>query len=348
MSRHRMPARKKSPKPLPKKIGPIALTGSGYKGVSLLRWLDQDPRFSRVIFLDHKKPPQSLKKAQFYRLDLTETLADVHLAEILKKEKIETLIHTAFPITPPHNVALAHEVISVGSMYVCNAAAEAGVHKMILSSTADVYGAFPDNPNYITENQTPRAGLKSRFLADKIDAENQFLRFAKKNPKSVATILRPCTILGPHIKSYKTRYLSRFFVPTVLGFDPLVQFIHEADLLRAFQIATLKDCPGIFNLAGRGVLPLSTAIRTMGKIPVPLSLLGLKSLVQLLWFTGISPAPATHLDFLKYMCVVATDRAEREMGFEPRFSSREALLDFMGAERLREFKLHESHFQESR
>jgi Nucleoside-diphosphate-sugar epimerases len=339
---------KKTVKSRTRKLGPVALTGSGYKGISLLRWLDHDPRFSRVIYLDHKKPQQSLNKAEFHRIDLTETLADVNLAEILKKQKIETLIHTAFPITPPHNVALAHEVISVGSMYVCNAAAEAGVRKMVLASTADVYGAFPDNPNYITEKQTPRAGLRSKFLADKIDAENQFLRFAKKNPGSTVTILRPCTILGPRIESYKTRYLSRFLVPTVLGFDPLVQFIHEEDLLRAFQTVTLKDCPGTFNLAGEGVLPLSKAIRLMGKIPIPLSLTGLKSLVQMLWFTGISPAPATHLDFLKYMCVVAIDRAQREIGFEPRFSSREALLDFAGAERLREVKLHEPRLQEAR
>jgi UDP-glucose 4-epimerase len=325
-----------------KKYGTVALTGSGYKGSSLLRWLDQDPVFPQVIFLDHKKPRQLLKKTRFYRLDLTETLADVQLAEILKKEKVETLIHTAFPVTPPHNVALAHELISVGSMYVCNAAAEANVHKMILASTADVYGAFPDNPNYLTESHPPRGGLKSKFFADKIDAENQFLKFAKKHPKSVVTILRPVTILGPRIESYKTRYLSRLLVPTVMGFDPLVQVIHEEDLLKAFQIAIKKDCPGIFNLASKGVLPLSKAIKLIGKVPIPLSLLGLKSLVQILWFTGISPAPATHLDFLKYMCVVATEKAEHEMGFQPKYTCKKTLLDFVGAERLREFKLQEA------
>ncbi len=308
----------------------------------MLRWLDTDPAFKKVIFLNYKKPAESLKKTKFYRIDLTETLADVQLAEILKKEKVETLVHTAFPITPPHNLAAAHELLSVGSMYVCNAAAATNVRKLILASTSDVYGAFPDNPNYLTEKHPARAGLKSKFFADKIDAENQFLKFGKKHPNRVVTILRPNTILGPTITSYKTKYLARFFVPTVLGFDPLIQVIHENDLLKAFQIAIKKDCPGIFNLAGKGVLPLSKAIRFMGKIPLPLSLLGLKTLVQLLWFLDISPAPATHLDFLKYLCVVATEKAEAEMGFVPEYSIKETLMDFVGAERLREVRLQEA------
>jgi len=323
----------------PKKFGPIALTGSGFKGTSLLRWLENDPSLPHVIFLDKKKPSQILKKTKFYKIDLTENLADVQLFEILKKEGIDTLVHTALPATPPRNMAVAHELMSVGSMYVCNAASEAGVRKMILTSTADVYGAFPDNPNYITEDHPPRAGLTIRFLADKIDAERQFLKYGKKHPERIVTILRPSTILGPTIHSYKTRYLSRIFVPTVLGFDPLVQFIHEQDLLSGFHLSIKKDCPGIFNLASEGVIPLKKAIRLIGKFPVPLSLLGLKSLTQLLWFLDISPAPATHLDFLKYMCVVAIDRAQEKMGFEPRYSAKESLLDFVGAERLREVNL---------
>lgn len=337
-------AKKRAPKPkaTPKNLHPpIAITGSGFKGMALLRWLENSPEFPRVIFLDHRKPTEVLKKTKYYRIDLTETLADVQLYEILAKEGIETLVHTAMPITPPRNMAWAHELLSVGSMYICNAAAEAGVRKMILASTADVYGAFPDNPAYITERQTPRGGRGSRFIGDKIDAERQFLKYAEKYPDSIVTILRPATILGPTIQSYKTRYLQRTLVPTVLGYDPLVQFIHEADLFQAFQLAIRKDCPGIFNLASKGVIPLSRAIKLMGKIPLPLSLFGLKTLVQTLWFLDISPAPATHLDFLKYSCLVALDRARETMGFEPRYNCKETLLEFVGAQRLRNIRLHE-------
>lgn len=319
----------------------IALTGSGFKGLKLLEWFENDPRFTKVIYLNHRKPDITLRKSKFYRTDLTETLADVKLAELLKKEKVSTLIHTAIPITPPHNLARAHELISVGSMYLCNAAAAAGVRKLILSSTADVYGAFANNPNYLTENHPTRGGIKSRFLADKIDAEKYFLKYAKDHPKSTVTILRPTTLLGPTIKSFKTRYLSRAIVPTVLGYDPMVQFIHEDDMLNAFKEVVLTDHPGIFNLASRGVIPLSKAIALMGKIRLPLSLLGLRTLVQSLWYLDISPAPANRLDFLKYLSCVSTQKAEKELGFQPRYDCKAALLDFVGAQRLREVKLED-------
>jgi UDP-glucose 4-epimerase len=337
-----MAAHKKTKKsPEKKKYGTIALTGGGYKGLSLLRWLEEDPAFPKVIFLDYKKPPETLKKTKFYRLDLTETLADVKLAEILKQEKVDTLVHTAFPITPPRSLSRSHELISVGSMYVCNAADAAKVRKLILASTADVYGAFADNPNYLTEKHPARAGLKSRFFADKIDAENRFLKYAKKNPGSVVTILRPATILGPSISSYKTVYFSTFFVPTILGYDPLVQFLHEEDLLRAFKEVIRNDYPGIFNLAGKGIIPLSKAIRLMGKINIPLPLTGLKTLAQILWYLNISPAPASSLEYLKYLWVISIDKAEKEMGFKPQYSCKQALIDFVGAERLRMVKLQD-------
>ncbi len=338
MAKQKTAKEKSSPYP-----GTVAVTGSGYKGSALLRWLENDRSIPKAIFLDHKKPSLHLKKTKFYRIDLTETLVDVQLKEIFEKEKVDTLVHTAIPITPPHNVARAHELLSVGSMYICNAAAAAHVRKLILASTAEVYGAFPDNPNYLTEKQSARGGENYQFIADKIDAENRFLVYARKNPGTVVTILRPATILGPHIQSFKTHYLSRLIIPTVLGFDPLVQFIHEKDLLRAFQCVVKKDFPGIFNLASRGVIPLSRAIQLLGKINLPMTLSAMKPLAQLLWYLDISPAPASYLDYLKYMVVMDTEKAEKEMGFAPDYSCKEALMDFVGAERLRDVKLKERY-----
>lgn len=327
--------KKKKKNKNPGGFAPIALTGGGFKGLALLKWLEHDHRFPRVVYLNNKRPDIVLKKTKFYRIDLTETLADVQMAEIFKKENIDMVVHTAIPVTPPHNVARSHELISVGSMYVCNAAAEAKVRKLILSSTADVYGAFPNNPNYLSEDHPPRGGANSHFLADKIDAENAFIKFAKQQPDRIVSIVRSVTILGPTIKSFKTDYLSRPIVPTILGYDPMMQFVHEEDLLQAFKILITEDHPGIFNIASRGIIPLSKVIRLMGKINFPMLLLGLKSLVQFLWYLDISPAPANRLDYLKYLCCVSTDKAEREMGFKPKYNCKEAVLDFVGAERLR-------------
>jgi UDP-glucose 4-epimerase len=332
--------KKTHPTPLSERC--IAIIGtSGFKGRNILQELENNPRIKNLIAIDRRKPPIETRKAKFYKLDLTETLADVRLAEIFKKENVHTVIHTAFPITPPRNQTLSHEIVSVGSMYVCNACAGAGVKKLILASTTDIYGAFPDNPNFLTEEHSIRGGIKNRFLGDKIDAERSTLKLAKKHPEMTVTILRPCHIIGPTIQSYKIKYLSRPIVLTILGYDPLFQFVHESDVIRAFMLAIENDYPGTFNIVGEGVLPLSRVIRIAGKIHIPIPEILMKNLVQFLWYADMSPAPASYLNFLKYLCIADGEKAKKVMEFNPKYSTREALLSFVGAERLRGVDLQE-------
>lgn len=319
----------------------ICLIGiSGFKGRNILNALEKDPNIKHIVAIDRKKPAILSKKTKFYRLSLTETLADVSLAEIFKKEKVHTVVHTAIPTSPPRNTSLAHEVISVGTMYICNACVDAGVKKLILSSTTDVYGAMADNPNYLTEEHPARGGIKNRYLADKIDAERSALKMARKHPEMTVTILRPCHVLGPNVRSYKTRFLARPFLLSILGYDPLIQFVHEDDVMRAYLKAIEGDYPGIYNIVGDGVLPLSRIIRIMGKFELSLPEFLARNLVQLTWYLDISPAPSSYLNFLKYLCVADGSKAKKIMALKPRYSTREALLSFVGAERLRDVDLN--------
>lgn len=321
----------------------VAIIGArGFLGKSALKYLETKRNGSRVIAIDYKKPSLTLKKTKFYKLNLTETMADVSLAKILKQEQVDTLIHTACPRSPLNNEALNHEITAIGSYYIFNACQAAGVKKVVMASTADVYGAFATNPNFLTENMPAKAYRQSKFLADKIDAEKQALKFARKNPDACLTILRPCTILGPTINSYKTRYLGRAVVPTILGFDPLLQFIHEEDAKRVFERLIEEDHPGTFNLSGDGVLPLSRVLDILGRINLRLTQFGFKSMVQLMWMADISPAPASHVDFLRYLCITDNSKIKKTLNFKPEYNTKDTLLSFAGADRLRQIKLTEA------
>lgn len=330
-----------------KKPSSVVVMGcSSFVGSRVLKMLENDPKIKSLVAIDCRKPTVELKKAKYYKLDLTETLADATLAEILKKEKCDTLIHCAFPMTPPRNPALAHEIISIGTMYIYNACADAKVRKIIHTSTTDVYGAFPSNPNFLEEDRhDPKGDRQSSYLADLIDAEKQALRYAKKHKDSIITILRLATILGPSVDNYKARYLRRPLVTTILGFDPLVQSLHEDDIPLAFQKVLEKDVPGIFNITGDGVLPLSRVISILGKVNLRLPQIGFKTMVQLMWQMDLAPAPASHINFLRYLCISDGSKAKKVLGFNPRFSTKDALLSFVGAERLREINLLESSAQ---
>lgn len=320
--------------------GSIAITGTaGFIGSSILRELEKNPRYRHVIAIDTRKPPFEIRKAKFYRFDLTETLADSKLLEIFEKENVETVVHTAFPVSPPHDLSWAHELVSVGTMYLLDACAARKIRKLIMASTTEVYGAHPTNPNFLSEEHPLRGGFKSRFLRDKIEAETQVQKYARKHPETVVTLLRPCTILGPHIRNYKTTFLQRPIIFTVMGYDPLFQVVHEEDVIRAFLSAIEKDFPGVFNIVGEGVLPLSKALRLAGKIFIPVPAPLLYPIVQAMWYLDLFPAPASRLDFLKYLQVADGEKARKAMGFIPRYSTKEALLSFIGAQRLREAHL---------
>lgn len=330
------PTKKKTTAEKQTKKPVIAVTGvNGFLGSHVLQILEGDERCGRIIAIDRRQPPFATKKTKFYRVNLTETLADAKLAEIFKKEGVQEVVHSALPMTPTHDESGSHELQSIGTMYLLNACAAQRIHKLILMSTTDVYGAHASNPNYLSEDHPLRGGQKSGFIRDKIDAENQVMRYARRNKSCVVTILRPCTILGPKVRNFKITFLQRPAVFTVMGYDPLMQFVHEDDVMRAIKTVLDEDHPGVYNIVGRGVLPLSKVLRLTGKVAVPVPSPVLYPIAQLMWYTDIFPAPASHLDFLKYLCVADGKRAEEELSFVPDRSSREALLAFIGAERLR-------------
>ncbi len=334
--------------PKKKKIQPdadrgpsIILTGAAsFIGSNLLKRLEADKSVDSVVAVDVYKPPFPLKKTRFYKLDLTQPTADADLAQILQNEKCDTFLHLALLSNPSRNSSYAHELESIGTMYVVSACEEARVRKVILGSTTMVYGATARNPNYLTEDM-PLNGAKARFIRDKVEAERQFSEYAKRNPKSVTTVLRPGMILGPTIQSFWTRYFSRPIVPTIMGYDPLMQCVHEDDVLDAFYKVVKEDHPGAWNIAAPGVMPISTMLGISGKVGLPIPGPAIRAAVKAAWVAGVGEMPPNLLDYLRYLWVADGEKAREKMGFVPKYTTREALLSFMGMQRLRAIHLAE-------
>ena len=239
----------------------VALTGSAsFLGKNLIGVLEEDERVRRIVSMDIKSPPTAGEKTRTYDVDLTQPTAEERVSEIFAAEGVDTLVHLAFLASPTYATAWAHELESVGTMHLLNACRRSQVNKLVMWSQTVLYGAHPTNPNYLSEKHPLRARREEPYLADKIEAENDALRFGRPGKGRVVTILRTAPILGPTVSNYLTRYLSHRFVPTILGFDPLWQFVHEADAVAAFKLAVDRDTPGVFNIVGDGVLPLALVV----------------------------------------------------------------------------------------
>lgn len=320
----------------------VAVTGaSTFLGKRLVALLEEDPSVRRVVVLDVKSAPTAGPKTVYYEVDLTQPGVESRLSEILHAESVDTLAHLAFAASPTQATAWAHELESVGTMNVLAACRRnpGRVKKLVVSSTVLVYGPHPDNPNFISETRAPRGLHGSDFVADKLDVEAQVQRFASESPACCVTILRFSTILGPTVDNYVARWLSRRLVPTVLGHDPLVQLAHEADASAALKLAVDRDAPGVFNIASRGVVPVSSLVKLAGRLSLPIPYGVYRQLTGLLWVAQLGEAPPAFVAALRYLCVVDIGEAEKRLGFKPRYSTQDAVLDFEGALRVREARL---------
>jgi len=279
--------------------GVIAITGLGsYLGRSLVKRLLQRSSSLRIVGLDRRRPFRLDPLVRFHNVDLTEPTADSRVAEVLADERAEVVVHTAFRSEPTADLEMDHELETIGSLHVMNACAAAKVKRLVVASSTMLYGPWPDNPNFLTEQHPLRGHPDSHSVSNRIQVESLLAKWR----------LRNCWIFGPTYWDHVARFFSRPLVPKLMGYDPLMQFIHEDDCIHALETATLHQHPGVFNVVGRGVLPLSTILRIAGKriLPTPAPLLYRMAYYPSQGQTG--DPPEGFYDYLRYLWVADGQR----------------------------------------
>ena len=318
--------------------GVIAVTGLGsFIGRRLVdRLLERSPQL-RVIALDHRRPFRLDSRVRFHRIDLTEPTADGHLAEILTRERADAVVHAAFRTSPTPDLEMDHELETIGSLHVMNACAAAKVKRLVVASSTMLYGPRPDNPNFLTEAHPLRGHPDAHTVEDRVEMEGLLAEWRDRHPDTEVTVLRPCWIMGPTYWDHVTRFFSLPVIPMLLGYDPLMQFVHEEDCLRAFERATLNPIPGVFNVVARGGLPLSTIVRLAGKriLPLPAPVLYRMAYYPSQGQTG--DPPAGFYDYLRYLWVADGERGWEAFG-EPVYTTKEAWISFVSARRMRRYR----------
>ncbi len=305
----------------------IAVVGShGALGSGLIAALVDDPSVERIVAIDLRPPEALAPKVHFQRVDLTRPSADQEIADILLVEEVDTLVHLAYFDAPLPSADYAHELEVIGTLHVLTAAAASKIGRLVVRSSTAIYGAHPKNPGLIREAHRTRGTPRSRFVNDKLEAERQVQRFAADHPEAAVSILRFAPIMGPGVDNLFSRYLSRSVAPTLAGYDPLLQAVHRDDAVEALLLATRQAPRGTFNVAGKGVIPVSTALRVCGTRALPLPHRLAEVILQGMRRAGISiPIPTAMLDYLRYPVVADTARIEEELGFEPRHTTLDAL-----------------------
>src|SRR5204862_7869566 len=143
------------------------------------------------------------------------------------------------------------------------------IQAVVVRGSSGIYGAEPAAPQFYTEEMARLYPLRTRFQRDIGEIENYFEGYSRRHPEVVCTMLRYQPAIGLGTDSQVTRYLNAPVVPTYLGFDPRLQFLHESDGIEALLAAIRKPVRGAVNVAAPGTIGLTKMLRLAGKLSVP-------------------------------------------------------------------------------
>src|SRR5689334_15501405 len=307
----------------------VLITGvSRYLGGKLARLLQDDPDIETLVGVDTVPPRGDLGRTQFVRADIRNPL----IAKVIANSSIDTVVHMNV-IATPHTVGgrtAMKEINVIGTMQLLAACQKApSVRRLVVKSTTAVYGSSCKDPALFTEDFDPHELPRSGYGKDSVEVESYVRGFGRRRPDVSVSMLRFVNFIGPRIESALTRYLTLPVVPTVLGYDPRLQLCHEDDALEVLRLATMEDRPGTFNVAGDGVLLLSQLVRRLGRPSVPIPSPAVSLLGNSFRRTRLVDFSPEQLRFLEYGRVVDTSRLARDFGYQPRYSTEDALDDFI-------------------
>jgi UDP-glucose 4-epimerase len=322
--------------------GTVLVTGAARRlGAAVLRDLLKhgvagDPPVDRIVAVDLREPrPED-------RVDGVETVcADLRtpeVASLIARVRPQTVLHLdvlAAPSQAGGRTAMKERNV-IGTMQLLAACQKApSVRRLVVKSSAAVYGCAPRDPALFTEETQPHRPPRAGYGKDVTEVEGYVRGFSRRRPDVAVTILRFANFLGPDVQTAFVDYLSLPVLPTVLGYDPRLQFVHIDDVVRTVRVAAGDTHPGIYNVAGPGVLTLSQIARRLGKPTVPLPGFATSTLGQLLKRAGAVDFTADQLSLLTYGRVLDTERLGSRLGLKLDYSTAAAVDAHAGASRLR-------------
>lgn len=258
--------------------------------------------------------------------DVTDPTA---LAPLLRRYDIDTVVHLAAIVNPGRDVDLEYRVDVEGSAHVLAACAEAGVRRIVVSSSGAAYGYHAENPDWITEDAPIRGNDEFPYSRHKRLVEEMLTGYRVSHPELSQVIFRIGTILGPSVQNQITALWDGPRILRIAGSDSPFVFVWVDDVAAAMVRAATDGPAGIFNVAGDGALSVPEIAARLRKplLTVPAGALSLALRVgRMLRLTVHGPEKVR---FLRYRPVLDNTRLKRDFGFTPARTSSEAFDEYL-------------------
>ncbi|TXD31419.1 SDR family oxidoreductase [Lujinxingia vulgaris] len=288
----------------------VLITGiGGNLGRAVARRLHR--RFE-VVGIDRRSVRHMPKDVDIEQVDIRRRRVE----DVFRRQRLDAVVHLNIMHDPRSRQDEHHQFNIVGTQKIFELCAEHRVPKVVVLSSADVYGPDPRNDQFLKEDAALMGGQKFEAIRDLIALDMFCNTFFWRHPEIETVILRPVHIVG-RVNNAPSRYLRLERPPTIMGFDPMVQLIHVEDVVSAIEKALTPGIRGVFNLAGPSPVPLSFILERLGREPRPMPEPLLKMMLSTAWSLKISDWPVPELDHIKYVCMVDDSLARNQLGFAP-------------------------------
>jgi UDP-glucose 4-epimerase len=315
------------------RIGVTGITGT--VGLALGDRLERDEAVTEVVGLSSHPFDVTARGWTKIRHEVLDVRDAVGLRDALAG--CDVVVHLAFRLHGVSDDDATLEAINVGgTRNAWSAACAAGATRFVQASSAAAYGVS-ELPQPITESCPVRADTDHFYTRHKVACE-QLLREAAQAPGAPGlTVLRPVGIAGPHasvavarswpesLRTLATFAFGAGVRPPLFAPPVPMQFLHEADAARAFQLAATAGPAGTFNIAPADVLDGEQVLRALGFPAIPAPRRARKAALGAL-VSLPAPVPAWNwLNLVRVPYVLDTSLAQRRLKWRPTMTSVEAL-----------------------
>ena len=300
----------------------VFVTGAAsWTGGQLITRLDT--RNDIEVFAVDDAPPRVEFGAQFALMDLDR----LSLARYVLEVEPDIVVHLqSVDRRTKEGRTTASEDRIVGALALFGAIERVGtVSSVVVKSDTAVYGSNPRNPSVLGETTRTR-GRRSRYQRDLAEMERFVSELAERLPDVTFTTLRFAPVFGPRVRNPISRYLSLPVVPTLMGFDPRLQFTDERDAVSVVEHSIDQPVSGTFNVAGEGQMYLSRLLRLGRRAPQPLPGRLFDTALGTLRRSGLV-IPDHVVGLLKHGRVVDTSSMRDVLGFEPEHTCRQTVMN---------------------
>jgi nucleoside-diphosphate-sugar epimerase len=312
----------------------VVVTGaSGNVGTSLLQALSGEERVQSVLGIARRRPDWELPGVAWVEADVTRD----DLRPLL--QGADAVVHLAWLIQPSRDEDTTRRVNVEGSRRVFAASAEVGVGALVYASSVGAYSPGPKDR--AVDESWPTDGIPTSFYSrHKAEVERELDRVEATAPALRVVRLRPGLIFRYEAASEIRRLFAGPLLPGRLVHPRLIpvvpdlprlrfQAVHSRDVGDAYRLAVVRDVRGAFNIAADPVLDPERLARLLGARRITAHTGLLRRVVELTWRLRLQPTPPGWLDLALGVPIMNTTRAREELGWTPRHTAEEALLELL-------------------